>query len=216
MDVRCRRHGLEANRPQGTLWVPGMKLPSPGGTLYLGATGQVRSMPTCMAVRERPQQPCEDYTVRWPVVWEITCRLGVKPERDCFASQGNSRFSRCWTKEENALTMDWSAGEVLWVNTPWNLWPRVAQKILESTNEVVCILPAWGKPWVQDLLRVARRRVYFERGNRVFEVEARPSHNTPWGTWALRIGAGYPVMRDKNDVCDGCISIPSWRPVAAM
>ena len=142
VDVRCRRHGLEANRPQGILWVPGMKLPSPGGTLYLGATGVVRGMVTCMAVRECPQQPCEDYTVRWPVVWEITSRLGVKPERDCFASQRNSRFSRCWTKEENALTMDWNAGELLWINPPWNLWPRVPQKILDSTNEVVCILPA--------------------------------------------------------------------------
>ena len=195
VDVRCRRHGLEANRPQGTLWVPGVKLSRPKGMAYLGTTGVDGSAPFCLEVREGSlNHQCEDYTVRWPVVWEIMHRLGVKPERDCFASQGNSRFSRFWTKGDDALNQTWAAGEVLWVNPPWRLWPRTAEKILEGTSEVVCVLPAWGKPWVQDLLRVASGRVYFERGNRLFEVEGKPSHNTQWGTWALWFKAGPRVM----------------------
>ena len=214
IDVRCKRHGLEVSRPQGPLWVRGVVGVVQQGKIPRGVFRITRGPPK---VGETGRvQPVEDYTVRWPFVHECINRLGVEPQRDCFADEGNKRCSLSYTKESDALTRVWPEGEVMWVNPPWKMWPQVAEKVMSSECMVICILPAWSKPWVQQLVGAADRKVYFESGVRMFEVEGKPVPNTLWGVWALRINRGPRRRADKTNVIEGCVFVPRWRPLQAM
>jgi hypothetical protein len=74
----------------------------------------------------------EDYTVRIKFVKEIEKKFGVKADRDCFASAQNSRCPEFFSREKDALSQPWEGGQVMWVNPPWTLWPRVVEKIQKS------------------------------------------------------------------------------------
>ena len=129
MDVRCRRHGLEAKGTKGPIWIPGEVLSPVVHSLEVGKVHNV-------TYGRRPYQKSGgqpkvvDYTVRWPFFQEVTRRFGVQPQRDCFASEGNRRCAKFWTVGDDALQQSWGKGEVLWMNPPWDLWPKVAEKIV--------------------------------------------------------------------------------------
>ena len=114
------------------------------------------------------------------------------------------------------MTQEWAKDEVMWLNPPWRMWPEVTEKVMRSECEAICILPAWSKPWIQWLVGAATRRVYFEAGVRMFEVDGRPVPNTLWGVWALRIKAGPRTQGRKEDVLKELVFIPRWRPLQAM
>ena len=209
IDIRFCGHGLIVNRSLGPIWVAAVD----------DGSSNACSLVSVNFVTENPLFADEaefgkfselgDYTVRWPVVHEILKGLQVEPQRDCFATEGNQRFSKFWTKQEDAMSQNWLEGEILWFNPPWRLWPEVAQKLLASTCEAVCVLPAWSKSWMQELLRAADRRIFFEAGNRIFELFGKPAPNTRWGVWALRIPPGPRVLQDKEKVFDTCIFVPA-------
>jgi hypothetical protein len=216
MDVNCQRHGLMVARDLSPVWVSGVR-----ESQKRVAAADVRAIQgfnsaTAGVVDMDASEELGDYTVRWPVVHEIIKGLGVEPHRDCFAAEGNQRFSKFWTMEDDALTKNWCQGEVLWFNPPWRLWPQVAEKLLQSTCEAVCVMPAWCKTWMQNLLRAANKRMYFEAGNRIFEIFGRPAPNTRWGVWALYFPSGDRILQDKERVFSDCIFIPRWRPLRAM
>ena len=145
-------------------------------------------------------RPLEHYTVRWPFLEEILGRFQMEPTRDCFASEENKRFPLCYTKEQDALAQEWGKEEVLWMNPPWRLWPEATQKLMASQCAAICILPAWSKGWVQQLVGAAHTRMYFERGVRMFELDGRPAQNTLWGVWALKINKGTRPQADQEAV----------------
>ena len=215
VDVRCRRHGLEVNQPGGPIWVAGLDSKAP----RIGTTRGVCRV----SGQKRPYEPVgkgaqsgEEYTVRGPFFEEIVQRLGARPQRDCFATEANKRCERWYSQGDNALSKVWGEDEVLWMNPPWSLWPEVAKKISESRCEVVCVCPAWSKEWVQQVVGMASKRIYFEKGVRMFEVDGRPAPNTLWGVWALRIKAGPRKTCDKEAVIRDCVFEPRWRPMRAM
>ena len=213
VEIKCRRHGLMVNCSHRPTWVAGIVSSAATDQVPQGINRVVGQTPTSA---EEDAGVNENYTVRGPFVQEITKGLRVEPQRDCFAAEGNQRFSTYWTREENALTKSWNEGEVLWMNPPWRLWPEVAAKLLASTCEAVCVLPAWAKPWTQSLVQVASRWLYFEAGVRMFEVDGRAASNTRWGVWALLVRAGPRKLQGKDMVIKECVFIPRWRPVAAM
>ena len=74
IDVLCHRHGLQVNRPEGPVWVP-------GGTNHTraGMTRGVNAI-TERATETTPgHQPLEHYTVRWPFLEEILERFQMEP-----------------------------------------------------------------------------------------------------------------------------------------
>jgi hypothetical protein len=198
IEVRCRRHGLMVNHALGPVWVPGMIDTTSCDLIQVSVNPVAQGPP--YRVRGRESQPMEDYTVRAPFILEVVKCFGVKPTLDCFAAKGNERCSRFFTREDNSLTKEWPREEVLWLNPPWALWDAVCDKLLASESEAICILPAWGKPWVQRLVRAASNRMYFEAGVRMFELQGRPVPNTFWGVWALHIkgGPGTSVIRTSR------------------
>ena len=73
---------------------------------------------------------------------------GQQPIRDCFASAQNKRFAQFWDKDDEAFTKSWSSGELLWMNPPFSMIPRVLEKIEAENANVVLIAPEWTRqPW---------------------------------------------------------------------
>ena len=52
VDVRCRRHGLEVNRAQGSLWVPGLVNAVPRKLMPGGVNGIAGRPPYCAETGE--------------------------------------------------------------------------------------------------------------------------------------------------------------------
>ena len=89
-----------------------------------------------------------DYAVRPPVLEGLLGKLGVTPERDAFATEGNKRFEK-WYGEgspegEDAFEKDWGS-EILWINHPFNVISRVLDKIVKDRAHAVLIVPYWRK-----------------------------------------------------------------------
>ena len=71
----------------------------------------------------------EDYTIKWDFLRDIERRFGVETQRDCFASAKNARCTKYFSRKQNAMRQSWDTGEILWLNPPWSLWPRVVKKL---------------------------------------------------------------------------------------
>ena len=82
---------------------------------------------------------------------------------------------------------------------------------LKCTNAVLCLCPAWSKPWVQQLVGMASKKFYYEQGVRVFEKDGKPCPNTLWGMWALRIDKGPRLEASRAEIFKFQV-VPRWRP----
>ena len=147
-----RQHGVTVEGAGNSVWVPGVK-----------AGAEARKVNEVCRVRrqeeaEKPEEE-ENYVVRREYFEEFTRRLNLKPVRDCVASDAETQCEKFFNLEEDALQQRWDPTEVLWLNHPWSLWPQVAAKLLGSTCTAVCVLPAWRKQWVRDLVHTATRRL---------------------------------------------------------
>ena len=132
----------------------------------------------------------EDYAVRNEFVHQIENYFGCKADKDCFASPKNSLCTNFFTKNDNALEREWLPGETLWINPPWSLWKKVANKLKSSKCNAICILPAWQRGWVKELIRMANKRIFFRPGTRLFEADGKAMGPIKWGVWALLIWRG--------------------------
>ena len=63
-----------------------------------------------------------------------------RPQVDAFANNGNKRFPKFC---DDAWSEDWS--EPLWINPPFDVFPRVVQKLKQSGAKAILILPNWPK-----------------------------------------------------------------------
>ena len=98
------------------------------------------------------------------------------------------------------------------MNPPWILWPKAAEKLLAGHNKAICVLPAWSKPWVWDLVGAATTRIYVEAGTRLFLRKGKNCAGTQWGTWVLRVDGECRNKHTKNGVLGSVILFPRWRP----
>ena len=134
----------------------------------------------------------EDYTVKRKFVQKIEARFGVQIDRDCFASSQNARCEKYFTKKENALLQKWDNGEVLWLNPPWSLWPKVVKKLQAEKCTAICVCPDWHKGWVRKIFRMVKNKFRFEEGTELFEVHGKTMDGIRWGVWALLVEGGGP------------------------
>ena len=133
----------------------------------------------------------------------------MRPGIDAFASIENRRFPQFWDERQDALSQVWTSDMVLWMNPPWSLWPQAATKLLESRVLAVCIVPYWpDKPWVQDLLSVAQRWIFFEKGESLFELGGKPVGGIRWPVYALLI-KGKGQAKNNAQKKEGKKSEPS-------
>ena len=109
--VNTRRHGLSLDFLGTSNWFPGVR------------EGEVLKVPhpVVRRVKDRsqesvPNQSTETYVVRKEFYEEFCPRLGLKPDRDCFASPEVSQCEKYFTVEQDALSRRWDQRETLWVN----------------------------------------------------------------------------------------------------
>ena len=98
------------------------------------------------------------------------------------------------------------------MNPPWNLWKEAAEKLLQSRCKAICVVPAWSKPWVWDLVCAATTRIYAECGTRLFRSNGKNCPATNWGTWILRIDGENRNNHTRYDALGGVHFLPRWRP----
>ena len=60
-------------------------------------------------------------------------------------------------------------GHSLWVNPPFEMWPEVAEKVVNAQVRCLCCIPDWGSPLLDDLVPLAARRLYIPAGSSVFQ-----------------------------------------------
>lgn len=132
----------------------------------------------------------EEYAVRRHWTSKIIQFFQVDADKivDGFSTNQNRRFTRFITKDEDSLKVRWPDHQVMWLNPPWSLFPQVADKVQEEQVTCIIICPAWhSKAWVQQLLKLTQRVMYFEAGSRLFEFGGRTVPGTRWGTYAMYI-----------------------------
>ena len=150
----------------------------------------------------------EDYSVRNEIVQQIERKFGCRADRDCFATARNSLCSDFWTENDDALGKKWKKDETIWLNPPWSLWKKVAEKLKTSESNAICILPAWQRGWIKELFRKATKKIYFPPGIHIFEADGRPMGPTRWGVWALFVpGGGSTRVRDPPDPTPNTITL---------
>ena len=122
----------------------------------------------------------DDFTIKSRYYEFVVRRLGLDPDRDCFATACNARCAKYYTQAQDALKQKWDPAEILWLNPPWGLWPQTSEKLLASNCSAICLLPAWTKPWVKALVATATKRVYLEAGTCLFERYGKSANSTLW------------------------------------
>ena len=147
MNVCCSRHGLEVQREVGPVWPSGIRFSRDGIPVLADVNAVVGKNPAPQSVVDLDaSSELGDYTVRWAVVHEIIKGLGVEPQRDCFAAEGNQRFSAYWTREDDAMTKVWSDGEVLWLNPPGVFGLRWPKRFLKARVPQFAFSPRGQNP----------------------------------------------------------------------
>jgi hypothetical protein len=140
----------------------------------------------------------EDYTIKKEFLQDIEERFGVKIQRDCFSAPHNARCGKFFTKKDDALHQNWETGEVLWLNPPWSLWPKVAKKLRKERCTAICLCPDWEKEWVRKLFRLVTKKFRFEEGTELFEVSGKSMEGIRWGVWALLVEGGPHQKNHRN------------------
>ena len=98
------------------------------------------------------------------------------------------------------MTQDWPPSEILWLNPPWTLWPRIVDKLQKSNCEAICICPDWKKQWVKKLLDMASEKINYSPGAKIFELHGSPMEGIKWGLWALLIPKRGDAIADRQHV----------------
>lgn len=143
-----------------------------------------------------PEYLSESYAVRHHWVKKILQQFQIQPAhvRDMFATSLNRRFEKYFCLEQDAMQQSWDINEVRWCNPPWTIWPQVSEKILSTPGTSIAVLPAWqSQQWVQNLLVVAKRTIYFEVGSKIFELGGKPVNGIKWGLYVLLIVVPTPT-----------------------
>ena len=86
----------------------------------------------------------ETFTVTDEWVEKLIQFSDLSPTVDAFASPGNNRLPKFWTKKENGFDQD-SSKEFLWINPPFSQMESVVQKILLDQAQGILVIPCWTR-----------------------------------------------------------------------
>ena len=63
---------------------------------------------------------------------------------------------------------------------------------------------------------MSSRRLYYEKGSRIFQENGKNANNTLWGTWIVRIDKGNRQSFLVDGTWKNCTVVPSWRSTQDM
>jgi len=157
------------------------------------ATNYVQMWP-----RKRKKWCSNDYAVRQDLVDGLCREFGVQPEIDAFASTHNARFTKFWTRHDDAFRQDWSS-QCLWINPPFGSVKEVLEKLRKEGGTAILIVPRWeSMEWWQTFKKMVSEEkelpndlpIYY---NKKGELLPPPRWSTVAG---LIIGGGEPSYID--------------------
>ena len=108
-----------------------------------------------------------------------------RPEVDAFANKKNKRFPKFY---DDAWSEDWS--EPLWINPPFDVFPRVVQKLKQSDAKAILIVPNWPRQeWFKDIMDISIDIVELpHKGMKLYcEDNGKPLPQRSWSTLACLV-----------------------------
>ena len=108
-----------------------------------------------------------------------------RPQVDAFANNRNKKFPRFY---DDAWSEDWS--EPLWINTPFDVFPRVVQKLKLSGAKAIFIVPNWPKQsWFKGIMDISIHIVELHhKGVKLYcEDNGKPLPQRSWSTLACLV-----------------------------
>ena len=108
-----------------------------------------------------------------------------RPEVDAFANKKNKRFPKFY---DDAWSEDWS--EPLWINPPFDVFPRVVQKLKQSGAKAILIVPNWPRQeWFKDIMDISIDIVELpHKGVKLYcEDNGKPLPQRSWSTLACLV-----------------------------
>ena len=104
---------------------------------------------------------------------------------DAFANKKHKRFPKFY---DDAWSEDWS--EPLWINPPFDVFPRVVQKLKQSSAKATLIVPSWSKQtWFKDIMDISIDIVQLpHKGVKLYcEDNGKPLRQRSWSTSACLV-----------------------------
>ena len=87
-----------------------------------------------------------------------------------FASSVNARFTRFWTRQDDAFSKDWGTEELLWINPLFEHFARVIRKIAVDSATAIVIAPQWTHlRWHKALQGITLSQVLIPKGKTLFQ-----------------------------------------------
>ena len=118
---------------------------------------------------------------------------------DAFANNRNKRFPKFY---DDAWSEDWS--EPLWINTPFDVFPRVVQELKQSGAKAILIVPNWPKQsWFKDIMDISIDIVELpHKGVKLYcEDNGKPLLQRSWSTLACLVdGKLGDYWRDDSEM----------------
>ena len=108
-----------------------------------------------------------------------------RPQVDAFANKTNKRFPKFY---DDAWSEDWS--EPLWINPPFDVFPRVVQKLKQSGAKAILIVPNWPRQeWFKDIMDISIDIVELpHKGVKLYcEDNGKPLPQRSWSTLACLV-----------------------------
>ena len=108
-----------------------------------------------------------------------------RPQVDAFANKKNKRFPKFY---DDAWSEDWS--EPLWINPPFDVFPRVVQKLKQSGAKAILIVHDWPRQsWLKDIMDISIDIVELpHKGVKLYcEDNGKPLPQQSWSTLACLV-----------------------------
>ena len=101
-------------------------------------------------------------------------------------------MGRAVLKGRTPLKNHWGS-EVLWINPPFNMFPRVLDKIVQDEAHAVILVPKWRKhKFFWRAWGLAVDAVMVPKGTVLFERKGKVQKGVPWDVYAFLVCGHVP------------------------
>jgi len=95
-----------------------------------------------------------EWTIRGDVLGEVWHRMDLRPTIDAFADDHNHQLPHYWTyfpsphaPGTDAMAPFWHRRQLLHINPPWGMIPRILAKLKDEKARAVFVAPRWQSAW---------------------------------------------------------------------
>jgi len=156
----------------------------------------------CYFGRAESRWSSEEYPVLSDRVQEIVQKLGVQPERDAFAREGNQRFEHYWgpgsTEGEDAFNQYWG-DQLLWINPPYGVLDKVVAKLGKDGAHAILVVPEWPhRIWHREAMKLCVKSILFPENIWFFGMLGPRRRRSLWPVRAMLVCGHHPRCGERN------------------